>query len=142
MGTTALDQASLKSTGFTLPSVQTGKTPLDYIACISEAFKKICKGSSYYRGILLLHKLKGIITYKAKMEKRLGVTLKQSYVNIITAVLNSGMIPPGNSYIVHRFLLWKTRPGSEIRTWKNQSWDGYCKQCWKVIATTAQFFLM
>ena len=55
------------------------------------------------------------------MEKRLGVTLKQSYVNKITAMLNPGMIPPGNSDIIHRLLLGKTRPGSEIQTWKNQS---------------------
>ena len=78
--------------------------------------------------------------YKAKMEKRLGVTLKQSYVNKITAMLNSGTIPPGNSGIIHRFLLRKTRPRSEIRTWKNQNWDGYCKQCCKLIETTAHIF--
>ena len=37
------------------------------------------------------------------MEKRLGVTIKQSYVNRITTMFNSGMIPPENSDIVHRF---------------------------------------
>ena len=42
------------------------------------------------------------------MEKRLGVTLKQSYVNKITAMLNSGMIPPENNDMIHRFLLRKT----------------------------------
>ena len=57
-GTTPLDHASLGSTG---------KTPLDYITCISEAFQRIGKGPSYYRRIQLLHKLKGITTYKAKM---------------------------------------------------------------------------
>ena len=55
-------------------------------------------------------------------------------------MLNSGMIPPGNSDIVHRFLLGKTRPGFEIRTWEKQSWDGYCKQCCKAIETTAHIF--
>ena len=51
--------------------IRTGKTPLDYVPCISEAFQRITKGSSYYRRILLLHKPKGTTTYKAKMEKRL-----------------------------------------------------------------------
>lgn len=37
---------TLISTGVTLPSVKTGKTPLDYVSCISEAFKSISKGSS------------------------------------------------------------------------------------------------
>ena len=74
------------------------------------------------------------------MEIRLGVTLKQSYVNRRKAMLNSGMISPRNSDIIHRFLLWKTRPGEKIGTWKTQSWDGYCKQCCKVIETTAHIF--
>ena len=52
------------------------------------------------------------------MEKKLGVTLKQSYVNRVTAILNNGMIPPGNSYRIHKFLLGKSRPGEEIRTRK------------------------
>ena len=42
------------------------------------------------------------------MEKRLGITLKHSYVNRITAYLNSGMILTGNSDIIHRFLIGKT----------------------------------
>ena len=82
------------------PSEKTGKTPLDYVPCISEAFQRITKGSSYYRRILLLHNPKGITTYKAKMEKRLGITLRQSYVTRITTMLNSGMIPTGNSNTV------------------------------------------
>ena len=72
------------------------------------------------------------------MEKRLGSTLKQGYVNRITAMLNSGMIPPGNSNIIQRFLLGKTRPGEEIRTWKNKSWDGYGKKCCMVVETMSQ----
>ena len=74
------------------------------------------------------------------MEKRLGVNLRQGYVNRITAMLNSGVIPPGKSDIFHRFILEKTRPGEEIRTWKNNSWDGYCKQCCKVVKTMSHIF--
>ena len=55
------------------------------------------------------------------METRLRVTLKKGYVNRIMTMLNSGMIPLGNSDIIHRFLLRKTRPGAEIQTWKNQT---------------------
>ena len=57
-------------------------------------------------------------------EKRLGVMLKRSYVNRVTAMFNNGMIPPRNSDIIHRFLLGQTRPGEEIQMWKNLSWDG------------------
>ena len=39
-------------------------------------------------------------------------SLKQSYVNIITTMLNSGMIPPGNSNIVHIFLLRSISPAT------------------------------
>ena len=102
-GKTPVDHASQSSTGVTVPLEKTDKTPLDYVPCISEAFQRITKGSSYYRRILLLHKPKGITNYKAKMEKRLGVTLRQSYVIKITTRLNSVMIPTGNSDIIHRF---------------------------------------
>ena len=91
----------MRSTGVTLPTVQTSKTPLDYVSCIRESFKRISMGSSYYRSFLLLHKPRGTVTYKTKVEKRLGVTLKQSYVNRRTTMLYLGMIPPGNSNIVH-----------------------------------------
>ena len=57
------------------------------------------------------------------MEKRLGVNRRQDYVNRTTTILNSGMIPPWNSDILNRFLLGKTRPGEELRTWKNKNWD-------------------
>ena len=46
----------LTSTGVTLRSDKTGKTPLDYLSCSSQSFKLISKGSRYYRRILLLHK--------------------------------------------------------------------------------------
>ena len=65
-GKTPLDQASLKSTRFTLPYEKTGRTPLDYVPCISEAFIRITKGSSYYRRILLLHKPKGATNLRWK----------------------------------------------------------------------------
>ena len=48
-------------------------------------------------------------------------------------MLNLGMITPGNSDIIHRFLLQKTRQDEEIRKWKNQNWDGFCKPCCKVV---------
>ena len=88
-----------------------------YIQTEPLVIQRITKGSSYYRRILLLHKPKGITTYKAKMEKRLGVTLRQSYVTRIMTMLNTGMIPTGNSDIICRFLLGKTRPGDEIRNY-------------------------
>ena len=135
-----MNDLALKSTGVTLPSEKTGRTPLDYVPCISEAFKRITNGSSYYTRILLLHKPKGVTNYRSKIEKRQGTALKKSYVIKITTMLNSGMIPTGNSDIIHRFLLRKTRPGEEIRNWKNQNWDGYCKQCCKVIETMASIF--
>ena len=70
------------------------------------------------------------------MEKRLGVNLRQHYVNRITTMFNSGMIPRGNSDILHRFLLRKTRPGEEIRTCKNKN----CKQCCKVLEMMSHIF--
>ena len=69
------------------------------------------------------------------MDKRLGVTLKQSYFNRVTAMLYSSMIPPGSSDIIHRYLLRKTKSEEENRTW-----DGYYKHCCKVVETTAHIF--
>ena len=97
----------LISKGVTFPSDKMVRTPLDYVSCASDSFKWINKGSSYYRRILLLQKPRGTITYKTKMEKRLGVTLKHSYVNRVAAMINSGMISPGNSDIIPQvFKLW------------------------------------
>ena len=110
---------SLTSKGVKLPFDKTGKTPLDYVSCASDLFKPLSEGSSYYRRILLLHTPEGTTTYKSNMEKRLGPTLKQSYVNRITAMLNFGMILLGNSYITDRFLIVEIRPGEDIRMWKN-----------------------
>ena len=72
---------TLPSTGVTLSSDKTGKTPLDYVSCVSEAFKRIKKGSRKHRRILLKQKPRGTPTYKSKMEKRIGLTFKQGYVN-------------------------------------------------------------
>ena len=47
---------TVTSTGVALPFDKTGKAPFDYISCISDSFKRISKGSIYYRRILLLHK--------------------------------------------------------------------------------------
>ena len=113
---------SLALKGVTLTSDKTGKTLFDYIACASEFFKRIQKGSSYYRRILLIHKPRGTTTDKTNMEKRLGVNLGQGYVNRVMTMPNSGMIPLGNCDIIHRLLFGKTRPGEEIWTWKNKSW--------------------
>ena len=95
------------------PLIRLAKQLLTTSCASAIRLKKISKGSSYYRRVLLLHKPKDTATYKAKMEKRLVVTLKQVYVNRITTMLNSGMIPPGNSDKVHRFLLGKTMPCAE-----------------------------
>ena len=125
------------------PSDKTGKTTLDYVSCASESFKRIQKGSSYYRRILLIQKPRGTTTYKSKMKKRLGVNLRQDYVNRATTMLNRGMILPENSDIdiLHRFFLGKTQPGEELRTWKkNKDWDSYCIQCCKVVSTMQHIF--
>ena len=91
--------------------------------------RRISKGSGYYRRIRLLHKPMSEVTYRSKLEKRFGVHLGQRYVNKITAMLNNGMIPPGNADNFHRLILGKTRPGIEIRDWKNSGLVGYCKMC-------------
>ena len=90
-------ELSLTLKGVSLPSDKTGKTPLDFASCGSESFKRIQKGSNFYRRILLIHKPRGTTNYKTKMEKRLGVNQREGYVNRIMAMLNSGLIPSGNS---------------------------------------------
>ena len=62
-------------------------------------------------------------------------TLNQVSINKVMAMLNSGMIPPGNSEIMHRLILGKARAGEAVLKSKNQDWDGICKQCSKVIKT-------
>ena len=61
--------STLRSTGVPLPKDgKTGRTPLDYMECPEEAFKRISNGSGYYRRILPLHKPASVVTYKSKLE--------------------------------------------------------------------------
>ena len=70
-------ELKLKSKGVVTPVDKQGKTPLDYVPNIIEAFIQIKKGSSYYRSLLVQKKPMGKKTFKMKMEKRLNVTLRQ-----------------------------------------------------------------
>ena len=51
----------------------------------------------------------------------------------MTEMLNNGTIPPGNSDIVHRLILGKTKAGEVIKDWKSKEWDGVGRQCCSVI---------
>ena len=126
---------TLKSTGVSTPVDKHGKTPLDYVPNIVEAFKRIKKGSSYYRRILVQKKPMGKKTFKMKMEKRLNVTLRQGYVCKVAEMLNKGMIPTNNGDILHRLILGKTKSGEEIKDWSNQDWNGICRQCGTIFST-------
>ena len=64
------------STGVTLPSNKTGDISLDYVSCVSEAFKRINKVSSYYRRTIIYQRPKGTATYKSKLEEQFGITPK------------------------------------------------------------------
>ena len=130
----------LKSTGVSTPVDKHGKTPLDYVPNIVEAFKRIKKGSSYYRRILVQKKPMGKKTFKMKMEKRLNVTLRQGYVCKVAEMLNKGMIPTNNGDILHRLILGKTKSGEEIKDWSNQDWNGICRQCGTVLETFQHIF--
>ena len=68
----------LKSKGVVSPVEKLGKTPLDYVSNVIQAFKRIKKGSSYYRRILVQKKPMGKKTFKMKMEKRLDTTQRQT----------------------------------------------------------------
>jgi len=92
-----------------------GKTPLDYyVPCVSVAFKQIKNGSGYYRRIIIIRYLKALSPTRTGWKKRLGIILNQCYVNKVTTMLNSGMIPLGKSDIMHWIILGKTRAGEEI----------------------------
>ena len=95
----------LKSKGVSTPVDKLGKTPLDYISNVNEAFSRIKKGSSYYRRILVQKKPMGKMTFKMKMEKRLDTTLRRGYVCKSAEMLNKGMIPTNNGDILHRLIL-------------------------------------
>ena len=53
-------------------------------------------------------KQKGKLTYKDKIEKRFDISLRQGYVNKVTGMLNSGMIPVNIGDILHRLVLRKS----------------------------------
>ena len=65
-----------------------GRTPIDYIPCVVEAFKGIKKRSSYNRRILLKYKPPGKIKVPTKNGKISLTYLKQGYVNRFTEMLN------------------------------------------------------
>ena len=88
---------------------------LYYIPCVILTFKRIKKGSSYYRRIITQKNPFGRPTYKDKMEKRFDISLKRGYVNKVTDLMNSGTIPVGNSNILHQLILGKTKLGKIIK---------------------------
>ena len=126
-------ELKLNSKGVVTPIDKSGKTPLDYIDNVADAFKRIKKGSSYYRRILVQKKPMGKMSFMMKMEKRLDMTLRQRYVCRVAEMMNKGMIPTNNSDILHRLILGKTKSGEFIKDWRNQNWDGICRQCGTVL---------
>ena len=62
------------ATGVSLPKDKTGKTPIDYMESPDDVFKRISKGSGYFRRILLLHRLASKVTYRSKMKRDSGYT--------------------------------------------------------------------
>ena len=54
--------------------------------------------------------------------------------------MNSGTIPFGNSDILHRLILGKTKSGEIIKDWGTEEWDIYCQQCGSVIETFKHIF--
>ena len=130
----------LNSKGVVTPVDKLGKTPLDYITNVADAFKRIKKGSNYYRRILVQKRPMGKMSFKMKMEKRLDTTLRQGYVCRVAEMLNKGMIPTNNSDILHRLILGKTKSGEVIKDWRNQDWNGICRQCGTVTETFQHIF--
>ena len=61
----------MNSQGVRIPVDKHGRNQLDYIPSVVEAFKRLKKGSSYYRRILLKQKPTGSTTYRGKMEKKI-----------------------------------------------------------------------
>ena len=82
----------------------------------------------------------GKMSFKMKMEKRLDTTLRQGYVCRVAEMMNKGMIPTNNSDILHRLILGKTKSGEVIKDWRNQNWDGICRQCGTVLETFQHIF--
>ena len=113
-------ELKLKFKGVVTPVDKQGKTPLDYVPNMIEAFNRTKKGSSYYWRKLVQKKPMGKKTFKMKMEKRLDTMLRQSYVCKVAEMLNKGMIPTNNGNILHRLILGKTKSGEVIKDWSNQ----------------------
>ena len=130
----------LKSIGVVTPVNKLGKTPLEYISNVAEAFKRIKKGSNYYRRILMQKRPMGKMIFKMKMEKRLDTTLRQGYVCRVAEMLNKDMIPTNNGNIVHGSILVNTKSGEVIKDWRNQDWDGICRQFGTVTETFQHIF--
>ena len=65
-----LQDLELRSNGVNTPVDKQGRTPLDYISNVVDAFKRIKKGSNYYRSILVQKKPKGKVPYKDKSGKK------------------------------------------------------------------------
>ena len=55
-------------------------------------------------------------------------------------MLNKGMIPTNNGDILHRLIFGKTKAGDVIKDWRNQDWDGICRQCGTVTETFQHIF--
>ena len=133
-------ELKLKSTGVSTLVDKLGKTPLDYVPNVIDAFKRVKKWSSYYRRILVQKKPMGKKTFKMKMEKRLNVTLRQGCVCKVAEMLNKGMIPTNNGDILHHLILGKTKSGEVIKDWSSQDWDSICRQCGTVLETFQHIF--
>ena len=74
------------------------------------------------------------------MEKRRDISLKQDYVNIVTEILNNGTIRTGNSDIMQRLIVGKTRAGEVIKVLKSGQWNGVCRQCCSIVKSFHNIF--
>ena len=64
----------LRSNGINTPVDKQGRTLLDYISNVVDVFKRITKGSKYYRTILVQKKSKRKVACKDKIEKRFDIS--------------------------------------------------------------------
>ena len=83
-----------------------GRTPLNYILCIVEAFKRIKKGTSDYR-IIPFRKSLWEDKHKKKNGEKVQYLTPQGYINKVTELLSSCTIPMNSSDIFHRIILGK-----------------------------------
>ena len=66
--------------------------------------------------------------------------LHTNLISKVAEMLNKGMIPTNNSDILHRLILGKTKSGEVIKDWRNQDWNGICRQCGTVTETFQHIF--